>query len=140
MWNMYSSVVTGRWSTAVADATAKNGLQVRQPVLLDMSLVNGTIVEVRAYLDSALVAQLFEENPIDAGIKFLRQLVPRGSHQSRCGQRGGHCRADIDQPKRNSQMNNSRRAPHIFVFAITMLVALPSPSPAQVRVLISGGF
>ena len=37
-------------------------------------------------------------------------------------------------------MNNSRRAPHIFVFAITMLVALPSPSPAQVRVLISGGF
>jgi hypothetical protein len=37
-------------------------------------------------------------------------------------------------------MNNSRRAPHIFVFAITVLVALPSPSPAQVRVLISGGF
>jgi hypothetical protein len=37
-------------------------------------------------------------------------------------------------------MNNSRRAPHIFVFAITMLVALPSPSPAQVRVLIFGGF
>ncbi len=37
-------------------------------------------------------------------------------------------------------MNNSRRSPHIFVFAITMLVALPSPSPAQVRVLISGGF
>jgi hypothetical protein len=26
--------------------------------------VNGTIVEVRAYLDSALVARLFEENPI----------------------------------------------------------------------------
>ena len=37
-------------------------------------------------------------------------------------------------------MNNPRRSPYIFVFAITMLVALPSRSPAQVRVLISGGF
>jgi molybdate transport system substrate-binding protein len=37
-------------------------------------------------------------------------------------------------------MNKSRRSPHTFVFAITMPVAFPSPSPAQVRVLISGGF
>jgi len=37
-------------------------------------------------------------------------------------------------------MNKSRRPPHTFVFAITMLVAFPSSSPAQVRVLISGGF
>ena len=37
-------------------------------------------------------------------------------------------------------MNKSRRSPHVFIFAITMLVALPSPSSAQVRVLISGGF
>jgi molybdate transport system substrate-binding protein len=37
-------------------------------------------------------------------------------------------------------MNKSRRSPHMFIFAITMLVGLPSPSPAQVRVLISGGF
>jgi ABC-type molybdate transport system substrate-binding protein len=37
-------------------------------------------------------------------------------------------------------MNRSRRSPHIFIFAITMFVALPSPSPAQVKVLISGGF
>jgi uncharacterized protein len=35
-------------------------------------------------------------------------------------------------------MNKSRRSPHMFIFAITMLVGLPSPSPAQVRVLISG--
>jgi molybdate transport system substrate-binding protein len=28
----------------------------------------------------------------------------------------------------------------MLIFAITMLVALPTPSPAQVRVLISGGF
>ena len=37
-------------------------------------------------------------------------------------------------------MNTSRRSPQIFIFAITVLAALPSPSPAQVRVLISGGF
>jgi molybdate transport system substrate-binding protein len=37
-------------------------------------------------------------------------------------------------------MNKSSRSPHMFMFAITMLVALPSPSPAHVKVLISGGF
>jgi molybdate transport system substrate-binding protein len=37
-------------------------------------------------------------------------------------------------------MNKSRRSPHTFVFAITMLVAFYSSSPAQVIVLISGGF
>ena len=37
-------------------------------------------------------------------------------------------------------MNKSRRSPHMFIFAITMFVAMPSASPAQVRVLISGGF
>jgi ABC-type molybdate transport system substrate-binding protein len=37
-------------------------------------------------------------------------------------------------------MNKSRRSAWIFIFAITMLVAFPSPSHAQVRVLISGGF
>lgn len=40
-------------------------------------------------------------------------------------------------------MNKSRRSPHILIFAIAMLVGLPSApsaSPVQVRVLISGGF
>ena len=37
-------------------------------------------------------------------------------------------------------MNNSRQSLRIFVFAIVMLVALPSRLPAQVTVLISGGF
>jgi molybdate transport system substrate-binding protein len=37
-------------------------------------------------------------------------------------------------------MNKSRRSPQILIFAITMLLALPSASPAQVRVLMSGGF
>ena len=55
-------------------------------------------------------------------------------------QLAGRCRAKIDHSKENGQMINSRRSPHIFVLAITMLVALPSPSPAQITVLISGGF
>ena len=37
-------------------------------------------------------------------------------------------------------MNRSYQSSKRLMFAITMLVALPSPSPAQVRVLISGGF
>jgi hypothetical protein len=37
-------------------------------------------------------------------------------------------------------MNKLRRSPHMFIFAITMLVGLPSPSPVQVRVPTSGGF
>jgi molybdate transport system substrate-binding protein len=37
-------------------------------------------------------------------------------------------------------MNRSYQSSKRLVFAITLLVALPSPSPAQVRVLISGGF
>jgi hypothetical protein len=37
-------------------------------------------------------------------------------------------------------MNKSLRSPHMSIFAVTMLAALPSASPAQVRVLISGGF
>jgi hypothetical protein len=55
-------------------------------------------------------------------------------------QREGRSWAEIDHSKGNGQMNKSRRSPHTFVFAITMLVAFPSSSPAQVRVLISGGF
>ena len=35
-------------------------------------------------------------------------------------------------------MNRSRQSPLILIFAITMLV-LPTASPAQVRVLMSGG-
>jgi hypothetical protein len=37
-------------------------------------------------------------------------------------------------------MNKSSRSPRTFVFAITTLLAFSSSSPAQVRVLISGGF
>jgi hypothetical protein len=48
--------------------------------------------------------------------------------------------AEIDHSKGNGHMNKSRRSPHTFVFAFTMLVTFSSPSPAQIRVLISGGF
>ena len=45
-------------------ATAKNGLKFDNRYCWVCRFVNRTIVEVRAYLDSALVARLFAENPI----------------------------------------------------------------------------
>jgi uncharacterized protein len=45
-------------------ATAKNGLKFDNRYCWVCRFANRTIVEVRAYLDSALVARLFAENPI----------------------------------------------------------------------------
>ena len=45
-------------------ATAKNGMRFDNRYCWVCRFVNGMIVEVRAYLDSALVARLFDENPI----------------------------------------------------------------------------
>jgi|SRR5271167_469054 len=45
-------------------ATAKNGLRFDNRYCWVCRFADGKIVEVRAYLDSALVAQLFEENPV----------------------------------------------------------------------------
>lgn len=45
-------------------ATAKNGLRFDNAYCWVCRFANGMIVEVRAYLDSALVAQLFRENPL----------------------------------------------------------------------------
>src|SRR6202023_4260690 len=45
-------------------ATAKNGLKFDNRYCWVCRFVNRTIVEVRAYLDSVMVARLFEENPI----------------------------------------------------------------------------
>ena len=45
-------------------ATAKNGFRFDNRYCWVCRFVNGTIVEVRAYLDSVFVARLFEENPI----------------------------------------------------------------------------
>lgn len=45
-------------------ATAKNGMRFDNRYCWVVTFQGGLIVRVRAYLDSALVAQLFEENPI----------------------------------------------------------------------------
>jgi ketosteroid isomerase-like protein len=46
-------------------ATAKNGLRFDNRYCWVCRFANGMIVEVRAYLDSALVARLFAENRIE---------------------------------------------------------------------------
>ena len=45
-------------------ATAKNGLRFDNRYCWVVYFRDGVIVRVRAYLDSAMVARLFEENPI----------------------------------------------------------------------------
>jgi len=45
-------------------ATAKNGMRFDNRYCWVCRFAAGKIVEVRAYLDSAMVAQLFKENPI----------------------------------------------------------------------------
>lgn len=47
-----------------SEATAKNGLRFDNRYCWLCRFADGMIVEVRAYLDSALVARLFEENPV----------------------------------------------------------------------------
>ena len=59
-------LVSGDWAVVElrSDATAKNGLRFDNRYCWICRFVNGALVEVRAYLDSVLVARLFEENPI----------------------------------------------------------------------------
>jgi uncharacterized protein len=59
-------LVSGDWAVVElrSEATAKNGLRFDNRYCWVCRLVKGTIVQVRAYLDSALVARLFEENPV----------------------------------------------------------------------------
>jgi ketosteroid isomerase-like protein len=45
-------------------ATAKNGMRFDNRYCWVVYFQDGVIVRVRAYLDSAMVARLFEENPI----------------------------------------------------------------------------
>ena len=45
-------------------ATAKNGMRFDNRYCWVVYFHDGIIVRVRAYLDSAMVARLFEENPI----------------------------------------------------------------------------
>ena len=46
-------------------ATAKNGMRFDNRYCWVVSFKEQTIVRVRAYLDSAMVARLFEQNPIN---------------------------------------------------------------------------
>jgi uncharacterized protein len=48
-------------------ATAKNGMRFDNRYCWVVHFEGETIVHVRAYLDSAMVARLFAENPIDFG-------------------------------------------------------------------------
>jgi uncharacterized protein len=60
------ALVSGDWAVVELHslATAKNGLRFDNRYCWVCRFSGDKIVEVRAYLDSALVAQLFQENPI----------------------------------------------------------------------------
>jgi uncharacterized protein len=60
------ALVSGDWAVVELHslATAKNGLRFDNRYCWVCRFRKYKIVEVRAYLDSALVARLFEENPI----------------------------------------------------------------------------
>jgi ketosteroid isomerase-like protein len=49
-------------------ATAKNGMRFDNRYCWVCRFAAGKIVEVRAYLDSAMVARLFEENPLASSL------------------------------------------------------------------------
>ena len=60
------ALMSGDWAVVELHslATAKNGLRFDNRYCWVCRFRDGEFVEVRAYLDSALVARLFEENPI----------------------------------------------------------------------------
>ena len=60
------ALVSGDWAIVELHslATAKNGLRFDNRYCWVCRFSGDKIVEVRAYLDSALVARLFQENPI----------------------------------------------------------------------------
>ena len=59
-------LVSGDWAIVelASLATAKNGLRFDNKYCWVIRFAGGQIVEVRAYLDSAMVQRLFDENPI----------------------------------------------------------------------------
>jgi uncharacterized protein len=64
--HMQHALVSGDWAVVELHslATAKNGLRFDNRYCWVCRFSGDKIVEVRAYLDSALVARLFQENPI----------------------------------------------------------------------------
>ena len=61
-----SLITSGDWAVVELQsmAVAKNGLRFDNRYCWVVRFAGGKIVEVRAYLDSALVQRLFDENPI----------------------------------------------------------------------------
>ncbi len=61
-----SILVSGDWAAVEleANATARNGLRFDNRYCWLTRFADGKIVEVRAYLDSALVQRVFDENPL----------------------------------------------------------------------------
>jgi ketosteroid isomerase-like protein len=61
-----SVITSGDWAVVELQslATAKNGLRFDNRYCWVIRFAASKIVEVRAYLDSALVQRLFDENPI----------------------------------------------------------------------------
>jgi hypothetical protein len=57
-------------------ATAKNGMRFDNRYCWVVYFRDGVIVRVRAYLDSAMVARLFEENPIARSVATVPFLPP----------------------------------------------------------------
>jgi uncharacterized protein len=59
-------LVSGDWAIVelASLATAKNGMRFDNKYCWVIRFAGGKIVEVRAYLDSAMVQRLFDENPI----------------------------------------------------------------------------
>ena len=59
-------LVSGDWAIVelASLATAKNGLRFDNKYCWVIRFAGGKIVEVRAYLDSAMVQRLFDQNPI----------------------------------------------------------------------------
>ncbi len=59
-------MVFGHWAVVELSSltTAKNGLRFDNQYCWLARFAEGKIVEVRAYLDSALVQRLFDENPL----------------------------------------------------------------------------
>src|SRR5271156_1708130 len=66
----------------VSDATARNGMRFDNHYCWVTRFDRGAIVEVRAYLDSAMVAELFRQNPIAIKEGPVMPLSPFQCHFS----------------------------------------------------------
>jgi hypothetical protein len=64
--NVTNAMISGDWAIVelASLAAAKNGLRFDNKYCWLCRFENAKIAEVRAYLDSAMVQQLFDENPL----------------------------------------------------------------------------